>query len=196
MRATLIRKTDVYIQCATCGDESSHCVTNIDPGTSFGPSYCNNCGAGIRGYVNGSGAIDIEEAEYRRVPAHILLRILPQADPVFLVVQGADLVPTSEHGCRETAECAEEFLDSDEFFYGYASDPSITLQNALALIRGTEFAPPGLFQYVTKRAASRPACGYSDESSLTDAFGEFIKAAAVEPITKEGGHNDTQIQIA
>lgn len=40
MRARLVRKTEVYIRCATCGDESSHCVTNIDPGMSFGPWYC------------------------------------------------------------------------------------------------------------------------------------------------------------
>ena len=184
MKATLVRKTEVYIRCAECGDETSHCVSNIEPGMSFGPWYCNNCGTGIRGYINGPGAIDIEEVEYRRVPAYVLLRVLPQTNPIFLVVQGADLVPKYEQGGHETAECVEGFLDGDEFFYSYASDPSITLRNTLAVIIGTEFAPSGVFQHVSTKQAPHVACEQGDQNILTEVFCEFIKIPTGEPAIK------------
>ncbi|HEX8178641.1 MAG TPA: hypothetical protein VF525_03775 [Pyrinomonadaceae bacterium] len=191
MKATLTEKTEVYIRCAGCGDESSYCGSNIDPGTSFGPWYCNNCGAGIRGYVDGTGVIEIEEAEYRKEPTSVLLRVLPQNEPIFLIVQGADFIPQYGATGNEPVEGTKEFLDSDEFFYSHGSYPSLILRNTLAVIRGTDFAPCDIFQHVATRPALHPACEYNNQSVLMDVFRPFIQTLTDESINKRSTHNGT-----
>ncbi|HEX8160332.1 MAG TPA: hypothetical protein VF538_00415 [Pyrinomonadaceae bacterium] len=152
MKAVLVEKKEVYVRCPDCGDENSHHVTHLDPGTSFGPSYCGNCGAGVRGYLSGDGSVEIFETGDRKEQTYVLLRISPQDDPIYLVVRGAEFV--TDDGAGMVEECEEEtFFESDEYFYGYTCHPSVTLRTAVAVIINGEADPHGIFEYVATRPA-------------------------------------------
>lgn len=164
MKATFIEKSVVYIQCPNCLDDGSHLVSALDPGTSFGPWYCDNCGVGIRGYLDGSGSVEITEAEDRKEPTYVLLRIRPQDAPIFLVVCGADFIAQDKTATEEETE-EEEFFGSDEFFYNHSCCPSITLQNTIMIIINGEANPPGIFEHVVTKSVSQSADNVGKEYS-------------------------------
>jgi len=175
MKAVLIEKREVYVQCPDCGDESSHRVSNLDHGTSFGPSYCGNCGAGVRGYRGGDGSVEIFETEDRKEPTYVLLRVTPHDASIYLVVRGADFIPQDEGGAPDESE-KENFFESDEYFYGYTCHPSITLRNTVAVILNGEADPHGIFEHIATRPASS---AYGDgEDRLSDGLlWEFLLVA-------------------
>lgn len=87
MKATLITKQ--YLQCPHCKE-----TTDIDVDdwfekapSDFGLRYCNACRKGFSGMVNVDGTIDVVMSENEHVPTLSLLVLLPQPEPVYIVIE-------------------------------------------------------------------------------------------------------------
>lgn len=174
MEANLIEKTLTYIQCPKCGDQNSHCISGVERASSFGPWYCTRCGAGITGSISSRGAVSIYEAPERRDPTFVLLRIDSQGPPVFLVVEGSQVVDLRTGKTRAESDEQDAFLYSDEIFYNYRCPPSITLQKVVAVIKDGDPMPEGVLQYVATRPASRSSEDGDREEQAVRAFQELL----------------------
>src|ERR1043165_2419357 len=172
MKATLVEKKKVSVMCPNCGDEDSHDISSLEPNMTFGPSYCNSCGIGIRGYV-GDTSVEISEAEYRRDTTVVLLRISPQDSPIYLIVSGADFTSQAGAASGSTQE-EQDFLDSDEFFYNHNCDPAVVLRRVVAVIRAGVAHPEGVFEHVTTRRAPSPMAGEVNDEVPESVLKEFI----------------------
>lgn len=176
MKATLVEKIESYIQCFNCGDANSHCSSPLDPGVSFGPWYCNECGTGIRGYVDGNGNVEIEEAEYRTTPTYVLLRVDAQDGAIFLVVKGEEYrhVGRDESNSLEESNGDIDFSNTDEFFYRFQCEPFITLRNTVAIFKGDKVASDNFFHYVTTKFVPFNAYAMEEQSPSVEALSELF----------------------
>jgi len=174
MEAKLIEKTLTYIQCPQCSDQNSHCLSGVEYGTGFGPWYCHQCGIGIMGSINSRGAVSIYQTPERRDPTFVLLRIdLPDA-PLFLVIEGSDVIDIRTGKTRADSDDGDDaYLYSDEFFYNRECPPSITLQKVVAVIKDGESDPRGVLHYVATRPAVRKSLEAEKEEQAVRAFQEL-----------------------
>lgn len=177
MKATLVEKKKVFIRCPNCGDENSHDISALDTDVAFGPSYCNSCGTGIRGYVD-DASVEINVAEDRREPAFVLLRMNPQDIPIYLIIGGANFI--AHEAATGSWPGEKDFLDSDEFFYNHNCHPTVVLQQAVAVIRAGDVNPQGIFEYITSRCAPSPAV-LKDGEVAENLLNEFIPLTVPTP---------------
>lgn len=147
MIAITLEKRECFVACPQCGDTESHRITDIKPEASFGCSYCKSCGVGIAGYVRQDGEVVIEILPERRRPTYVLLRLVPQQTPIYLIVR--DMM------CEQTLESKtvdeEAFFNSHKFLYNHQLCPRIYIGNSVALLREGDEDSYGLFEYVASR---------------------------------------------
>lgn len=155
MIAKTLEKKERFVACPQCGDNESHRITGIKPEDSFGPAYCKSCGVGIAGYVRPDGEVVIAVVPERRRPAYVLLRLVPQQRPVYLIVRDVERAQTAE---GET-EDKEAFFSSLEFMYDHQLCPRVYIGKSVTLLREGDEESYGLFEYV----ASRPWQGSANE---------------------------------
>jgi hypothetical protein len=108
MKATLVERNELYAQCPQCGDRYGHRVPQLPAGAEFGTRFCASCGAGVRGYVEGPGHVELtlvgnSESDY------VLLRVDPRERPLFLVVQAAHERPSADR--LDGSQCRSSEID-------------------------------------------------------------------------------------
>lgn len=186
MIATTLEKRERFIACPQCGDTDSHRITDIKPEASFRRSYCKSGGVGIAGYVRQDGEVVIEVVPERRSPTYVLLRLVPQQSPIYLIVRDVVCEQTLE---SETAD-EEAFFNSHEFLYNHQLCPRIYIGNSVALLREGDEDSYGLFEYV----ASRPMqCSVNEdedeEDSVLRIFSEPLR------LTRQADGNESDYEL-
>lgn len=139
MRLVLANKQTWHFDCPHCKKveafEVTHLISNRD---SFGPWYCENCGMGVEGRIDG-GTVEVELSDTKTEETLDLLRLPQQADPVYLVVRGFTILDT---------ETGEVKGSSKEYWYESHTCPINTIAHAEAIILKDESDPHGIFDYL------------------------------------------------
>lgn len=147
MRLILNNKQTWHFECPSCKKVDAFEVTHlIGSRTCFGPWYCESCGIGVRGELNG-GTVEVELSGTRREDTVDLLRLPPQADPLYLVVKGFNIVDTTTN---EVKGC------SKEYWYEEHNCPVNVLAHTEALLTGNESDPHGIFEYLNSSTILNP----------------------------------------
>lgn len=157
MNIRIIEKIEQYVACPQCGDTSSHRITDVRPHTTFGPLFCKSCGVGLVGQIEKDGEAEVELIDERRIPTYVLLQLVRQEKPVYLVVR--DVV--CERPGQGSEHEAEAFYESLEFLYNHQLSPRVYIGNSIALMREGDEDSHGLFEYVAS-APIQPTNGPDD----------------------------------
>lgn len=152
------------LPCPECG-EYAHSWGHLKAGRSFGPWYCDHCGAGIRGVATDEGA-EIELSGTRKLDTLVLLRLyepLKDGEQIHIVVEGMTFVEDGE----------EPDFEHDKYFYNEHTCPWNYLR--LPLKCGDDADPHGVFQH--QETVLMPS-GYDEDRifSNPDSWADIFKS--------------------
>lgn len=147
----IIEKKEQYLACPECDEIDTHRITGIKAGTTFGPLFCKSCGVGIVGHITKNGEAEIRTIDERRIPTYVLLRLVRQEKPVFLVVRD---VTCERPGQGDETE-NEAFYESNEFIYNHQLSTSVYIGNSVVFMREGDVDSYGMFEYVSSAPAPR-----------------------------------------
>jgi len=156
MKLQLSIKQTWHFECPSCKKLDAFEVSHLlkDVREDFGPWYCDNCGIGVKGKVSG-GAVAVELSGTRREDTVDLLRLPPQADPLYLVVKGFNIVDTATN---EVKGC------SKEYWYEAHNCPVNVLSHTEAILTGNDSDPHGIFEYLGSSKITDPEFDGADFS--------------------------------
>lgn len=151
--ATIIEKIQHHVCCLECGapvgtiDHLPEIAASREDGIDYvtwGPWYCDKCGASIQGQTYTDGRTLVRPGKNRKEERAVLLRYsTPMADTFYLVVKGMRFHPS---------ESEEEERKHDRYFYEEHTCPINYLRDTLGVILGSpgdwDEDPHGLFEYV------------------------------------------------
>jgi hypothetical protein len=136
----------VHVLCPHCPDnQKGKRVDHIKPGGTAGPWYCDDCGHGYRVEVLHDGTVLIDPIAERLIHRHVLLQILPQKEPIFVLVKGMRF-STQDGGPDAQAQ-------HDAFHYEENSCPTNHLRSVQQLMVGDETDPHGILRVVSAKDA-------------------------------------------
>ena len=124
-----------YFPCPECGQHDFG-VTHLTDGSSAGPWYCDECGAGWMLRIDGA-EISVERASDRRVRTLVLL----ERGDLRLVVKGVRLEPDRDAS-------PDELWARDRYFYEQHTCPINFLRDAVVVMMPEDVDPHGAFSYV------------------------------------------------
>lgn len=167
MKASVLEKRERFVLCPQCGDAASHRVTDLEPESPARRSFCRSCGLGVVSRARRGGEVFVEELPERALPNYVLLRLVPQERPVYLVVR--DLVCERPAGAGEDEEDA--FFRSQEFLYNHQLRPRVYVGKSVVILREGDEDSYGLFEYVASHP--RPPSPRPDEDERDAVFRIF-----------------------
>lgn len=136
--ANITVETKRKINCPCCGhaDSGVDHLMGHEGDRTFGPWYCDECGAAYSGVVkNGTDVFIQIEEKHRLDDTLVLLELPPQKETVYLVVKGMMF----------DGELNE---DDKRYHYDRHTCPTNYLKDSVALIIGNDDDPHGLFRFV------------------------------------------------
>ena len=139
MIATIKETHKKYICCPECGEPTST-YNHLNPGSTFGPWYCGECGCGFHGTILDGGAVEITLASDRKYNTLVLLRLDAAVEkPICIVVEGMKFAPTGTPPEYVLADVAE----NDGYFYNEHTCPWNYLR--IPIMEGENTDPHGIF---------------------------------------------------
>jgi ribosomal protein L37AE/L43A len=142
MKAKTYART--FLCCPACGKETSSRIDHLFGGRlpySFGPWYCDQCGARFSGSVLSPDNIELDVmsgTDGRRSRALVLLRLEPKERPVYFVLD------THSYGNEPDANKQ----DHARYFYEEHSCPTNWIGETRAVIQDGDTDPHGFLDFV------------------------------------------------
>jgi hypothetical protein len=152
--------TKRYFKCLTCKEGTFWVEHLFGPGPkTWGPWYCDECGQGHRGRVEGED-VRVELTGDKREWTAVLLKLEPDAGDVYLTVRGM-------HFTKNDGPMPEGAFHEGGYFYNEHTCPTNYLRRVIEILQimpdGEQSTDPhGIFEYVM----SRPL--YTDEGWTCD----------------------------
>lgn len=158
MRVEVESSLRYWAKCPSCAEgrfELTHLVNAraLRASNSFGPWYCRGCGQGVAGEISPSGdAVELKVLEERVEEFYDLLKLEPQAKPVYFVVRASRAL---------NSKCDLRYL------YEEHSCPTNHIHCEL-IVHDGDSDPHGLFKYVTSVTLPQDHKADSDRFSNMD----------------------------